>query len=165
MMTTANEAGTLRRIWRNRPLRFTLIGAVSLLFPAGCIGVLNAVSPECLKTSLSVSENDLPGAYRGPDGMRVTLHPNGRVEVKNWPYDLFEDGDRRFDGRGGWYYGVTEATNGDRIPQIDVDFDEGTPANDVPSETQHLYVGGTPEDPVVFDQDDPDSCPDAEFRR
>jgi len=32
-------------------------------------------------------------------------------------------------------------------------------------EGQYLVVSGTPQEPVLFEQDDPDNCPDAEFRR
>ncbi|MDX3233451.1 hypothetical protein [Streptomyces sp. ME19-01-6] len=137
------------------------------MLPVGCIAVLNAVSGECERASLKVSEADLPGTYRGPDGMRITLEPlarGGRLQVQNWPKDPFLDDGRRFRGRGSWSYQVVEATNGERIPHVELGF-EGVSFDDIPVEDQYLLVGGTPEKPVLLEQDDPDNCPDAEFRQ
>lgn len=164
-MTKTKEPGRFRKLWRNRPLRFTLIGVVCLMFPVGCVGVLNAVSGECLRPNAKVSETALPGTYRGPDGMRITLHPDGRLAVRHWPYDPFLDDERRFDGRGSWAYEATEATNGESVPEVELSFDGGGLDEDVPTEDQRLVVSGTPQEPVLFEQDDPDSCPDTEFRR
>ncbi|MCQ8188090.1 hypothetical protein [Streptomyces rugosispiralis] len=165
-MKQTKEPGSLRRIWRIRPLRFALIGLVCLvLLPVGCVGVLNAVSGECARPNAKVSESDLPGTYRGPHGMRITLDTDGSLEVRKWPYDPFLDDERRFEGRGVWSYDATEATDGDVIPGVRLGFQEGTPESDVPTEDQKLTVGGSPDDPVLLAQDDPDKCPDAEFRR
>ncbi|WP_167542467.1 hypothetical protein [Streptomyces himastatinicus] len=92
---------------------------VCLMFPVGCIGVLNAVSGECLRPNAKVSE----AAARGLP------------------------------------------TNGERVPEVALSFDGGSLDEDVPTEDQRLVVSGTPQEPVLFEQDDPDSCPDAEFRR
>src|ERR1044072_10046219 len=137
-----------------------------LVFPVGCIGVLNAVSGECLRPNSKVPESVLPGAYRGPDGMRISLYRNGDVQVRNWPYDQLLDNGRRFDGRGRWGYGLgTTVPSGDKYPYGSLGFDEGASEGDVPMERQDLMVSGTPQEPVLFEQDDPDNCPDAEFRR
>ncbi|MES4902204.1 MULTISPECIES: hypothetical protein [unclassified Streptomyces] len=127
---------------------------------------MNAVSGECERTSPDVASYDLPGTYRGPDGMRITV--GRRVQVKNWPYDLSlgEDDERRFDGRGSWYYDTGTAVPGEEgFGIVELTFSQGSPADDVPHESQELPVGGTPADPVLFRQVDPDNCPDPVFRR
>ncbi|MEU8827811.1 hypothetical protein [Streptomyces sp. NPDC048636] len=99
--------------------------------------------------------------------MRITLGKKARV--KNWPYDLSEgNSERHFDGVGDWSYGVgTVVPSKDTFAYIDLSFDDedSTTEGEAPLEEQTLDIGGTPEDPVLFVQDDPDSCPDAEFRR
>ncbi|MBI0298208.1 hypothetical protein JBE04_28025 [Streptomyces sp. PRKS01-29] len=97
--------------------------------------------------------------------MRITLEADGSLGLRNWPYDPFLDDERRFDGRGTWAYDATEATNGDVVPEVRLGFEGGTPEDDVPAQDQNLTVGGSPRDPVLLEQDDPDNCPDAEFRR
>lgn len=165
-MTKTDEPGPFRRIWRNRPLRFTLIGLTCLVLPVGCIGVLNAVSGECLRPNIKVSETVLPGTYRGPDGMRVSLYPNGDIQVRNWPYDPFEVDGRHFDGQGSWAYQLgTTVPSEEKYPYVALNFDESASEGDAPAEDQKLMVGGSSEDPVLFEQDDPDGCPDAEFRQ
>lgn len=137
-----------------------------IILPVGCITVLNAVSDECERTSPNVAEYDLPGTYRGPDGMRITL--GRRFLVENWPRDLSigEDDERRFDGRGSWSYDTGTIVPGeDKFGIVELSFSEGSPENDVPVDSQDLLVGGTPAKPVLFHQTDPDKCPYPVFRQ
>ncbi|MDW6059531.1 hypothetical protein SAZ11_17865 [Streptomyces sp. FXJ1.4098] len=137
-----------------------------IVLPLGCITVLNVVSDECERTNPNVAEYDLPGTYRGPDGMRITL--GRRVLVKNWPHDLSigEDDERRFDGRGSWSYDTgTIVPRQEKFGIIELNFSKGSPTNNIPLDSQELLVGGTPANPVLFHQTDPDSCPDPVFRQ
>ncbi|MGY0064726.1 hypothetical protein ACWY4P_51265 [Streptomyces sp. LZ34] len=127
---------------------------------------MNVVSEECEKTSPDVAEYDLPGTYRGPDGMRITL--GRRVQVKNWPYDLSlgEDDGRRFDGQGSWSYDTGTVVPGDEeFGIVELNFAKVGPEDYVARDSQELLVGGTPADPVLFHQVDPDNCPDPVFRQ
>jgi hypothetical protein len=140
--------------------------ACLIVLPAGCIAVMNVVSKECEKTSPDVASYDLPGTYRGPNGMRIIL--GRRVQVRNWPYDLSlgEDDERRFAGQGSWSYGTGTVVPGkEEFGIVELDFSQGSPEDDVPHDSQELLVGGNPADPVLFHQVDPDSCPHPVFRQ
>ncbi|MDX3227847.1 hypothetical protein [Streptomyces sp. ME19-01-6] len=127
---------------------------------------MNVVSEECAKTSPDVAEYNLPGTYRGPDGMRITL--GRRVQVKNWPYDLSigEDDERRFDGQGSWSYDTGTVVPGEEeFGIVELSFSQGSHKGDMPRGSQELLVGGAPAAPVLFHQVDPDNCPDPVFRQ
>ncbi|MGR3931671.1 hypothetical protein [Streptomyces sp. BRA346] len=145
-----------------------------LLLTVGYLRLMNAVSGNpshgCPKAASGVSAADLSGRYAGTGGMRVdlTYHRPGTAaaqdaqadfQVRNWRYRDYEHGDDSlgsFDGSGTWEY---EPRSGIKGMQIRLDFDNGPePGN--PDPITFLTVGGDSAHPVLFDDVDPDVCPD-----
>lgn len=190
MTPPVKQRGFLRRALGTAPRKIALVVALCVLVPVGCVA-LRGSSQDCPDPSTDVAAKDLPGRYTGPGGMTLQLSGAGRknsagdagdpgaaaVRVKGWPYDLFsltDDGEispesdgsvRRFDGSGVWEYEKSDTAAGDELPVVTLDFRRGSPDDDVPTGSQYLYVGGSPGQPVLFEQEDPDTCSNAVFRQ
>ncbi|WP_369203247.1 hypothetical protein [Streptomyces sp. PU-14G] len=144
--------------------------------------VLDDTSGPCPKSSTTVRAGDLHGGYQGPNGMRFTLgyastqYPEGRtaqvgtVRVQSWPVsleDMDEDGPvgKGFQGEGTWEFRKEETTGGEGFRQVKLDFLHGIPEQGMPAEPQYLEIGGTPNNPELFVETDPDTCPTTVFHR
>ncbi|WP_431043499.1 hypothetical protein ACQUSR_17450 [Streptomyces sp. P1-3] len=140
-----------------------------LLLGLGYLRLMNAIggkpSHGCPRPASDVSVSALDGEYTGPDGMRIRLayHRSGpdsgvNLWVENWRYSGYEHGDDSlgsFDGSGYWDYEPRSGVDG---MQIRLSFTEGPEGN--PDPISFLTVGGDSEHPVLFDDVDPDVCPD-----
>ncbi|MFI8853203.1 hypothetical protein ACIGW3_23855 [Streptomyces sp. NPDC053499] len=113
--------------------------------------------------------SQLTGTYEGPSGSRITLsggeNDKGKARVEDWPMD-FSDVDSegnhgdKFSASGSWRYSLEQyAGEKDFYSQIQLHFSE------VDAPPQDLEVGGSRDNPVLFFQPDPDSCPNLVFHQ
>ncbi|MEU7106941.1 hypothetical protein ACFQ2B_03685 [Streptomyces stramineus] len=173
----------LKRALGTWPCRLALALALCVLIPVGCTVIVGAVSDGCPEPNPLVLERHLPGTYTGPHGMKIRLAPGAprdegadTLRVEKWPFDLFavdstgkagQDSAgkaRLFDGSGDWSYAEAETSAG-KYPRLTLHFNEGTPKEDVPSTDQHLMVGGTPDNPELYEDEVAGGCTNATYRR
>ncbi|MFD8866327.1 hypothetical protein ACFV1F_18465 [Streptomyces sp. NPDC059590] len=173
-MPTETGGGVFRRVvrWMYGSMARGVIFSCAfvLLLAVGYLRLMNAISGEsshgCPRAASDLHQSALPGRYTGTGGMEIDLvygrpsAPEGQAsfEVRNWRYSDYEHGDDSsgsFDGSGSWEY---EPRSGVKGMQIRLDFDEG-PQPGKPAPISFLVVGGGGR-PVLFDDVDPDVCPD-----
>ncbi|MFI1338244.1 hypothetical protein ACH4U7_50950 [Streptomyces sp. NPDC020845] len=149
---------------------FMLVLAVSYL------RLMHAINGEpshgCPRAASDLRKSALLGQYAGTGGMEIDLAynrpsaPEGQAafRVRNWRYSDYEHGDESsgtFDGSGSWEY---EPRSGVKGMQIRLDFDEG-PQPGKPAPISFLVVGGDSGRPALFDDVDPDVCPDIVMKK
>lgn len=170
-MPTKTGTGVVRHTVRwmygsiTRGLVFSCV--LLLLLTLGYLRLMNAIggkpSHGCPKAVSDISKSALPGRYTGTGGMEIRLASSG-FRVKSWRYGGYEHGDDSlgsFEGSGTWEY---ESRSGAEGMQIRLDFFEGPePGN--PDPIAFLTVGGDRARPVLFDDVDPDVCPDIVLTR
>ncbi|MGK5627763.1 hypothetical protein [Streptomyces sp. URMC 123] len=146
------------------PPRIVVVAAVSLtLLTVGYLRIPTGPSYGCPRPLSRLDGDSLVGDYTGSGGMRITLHPS-TFSVENWPSgDIgFHGADSRLPSGSGRWSMDTYAGSDEKLLRLSF---EGGPGAAEPKPLQFLAVGGDRGHRVLFDDEDPDVCPDTVLTR